>query len=90
MASYIEDKLAKEVKQVETHIVKYLIDYRCDETTRNVLQTFKQLVSTNRLMFTAGNVFRLDYGMILGTIINIITYSIILIQLFLSEPPKAT
>lgn len=54
-----------------------------DLPRKKVLETFKQLVSTNKLQFTAGNLFRVNYHLIIGTVMNVITYSIICIQLLL-------
>ncbi|XP_063628106.1 uncharacterized protein LOC134799598 [Cydia splendana] len=79
----VGDQLKQEVEWTEILIMKHLIDFKCDLPRKKVLETFKQLVSTNKLQFTAGNLFRVNYHLIIGTIMNVITYSIICIQLFL-------
>ncbi|XP_073953005.1 uncharacterized protein [Choristoneura fumiferana] len=84
LCCFVDDKLKKEVEWTEILIMKHLIDFKCDLPRKNILETFKQLVSTNSLQFTAGNLFHVNYAMILGTVMNVITYSIILVQLFIS------
>ncbi|XP_063548056.1 uncharacterized protein LOC134755431 [Cydia strobilella] len=79
----VDDQLRQEVDWTEILIMKHLIDFKCDLPRKKVLETFKQLVSTNRLQFTAGSLFRVNYHLIFGTVMNVITYSIICIQLFL-------
>nr|WCC58022.1 gustatory receptor 37 [Papilio xuthus] len=84
LCCYVNEQMSKEVEQTEILIMKYLINFKCDQSRRNLLSTFKQLVSTNRIQFTACNLFRLNYANILRTIVSVITYSIILNQLFWS------
>nr|XP_021196196.2 uncharacterized protein LOC110380520 [Helicoverpa armigera] len=79
---YINDQISKEVNQTITLIIKCLIDFRCVPSRKPVLETFKELVSNDRLQFTACSLFKLSYSMLLGTMLNVITYSIILIQMF--------
>ncbi|XP_013139564.1 PREDICTED: uncharacterized protein LOC106104156 [Papilio polytes] len=81
---YVNEQMTKEVEQTEVLIMKYLINFKCDQSRRNLMTTFKQLVSTNRVQFTACNLFHLNYSNILRTIVSVITYSIILNQLFWS------
>ncbi|XP_063374466.1 uncharacterized protein LOC134662125 [Cydia amplana] len=83
LCCFVDDQLRQEVEWTEILIMKRLIDFKCDLPRKKVLETFKQLVSTNKLQFTAGNLFRVDYHLIIGTVMNVITYSIICIQLFL-------
>ncbi|XP_072949809.1 uncharacterized protein [Epargyreus clarus] len=78
---YVNNQLQQEVEQTDLLIIKYMIDFRCDKPTRDVLQTFRQVIDANRLEFTACNLFRLNYSTILATVVNVITYSIILIQI---------
>ncbi|CAK1579386.1 unnamed protein product [Parnassius mnemosyne] len=84
LACYISEQIGNEVKETELLIIKHVIDFRCDEPKRNLLMTFKQLVSSYQIRFTACNLFHLNYGTMLGTIVSVITYSIILNQLFWS------
>ncbi|XP_013173867.1 PREDICTED: uncharacterized protein LOC106122454 [Papilio xuthus] len=84
LCCYVNEQMSKEVEQAEILIMKYLINFKCDQSRRNLMSTFKQLVSTNRIQFTACNLFRLNYANILRTIVSVITYSIILNQLFWS------
>ncbi|XP_075976495.1 uncharacterized protein LOC142976813 [Anticarsia gemmatalis] len=80
----IAEQLRSEVELTMTFIIKCLIDYRCVPTMKPDLETFKELVSNDRLDFNACNLFHLNYALLLGTILNVITYSIILIQMFLN------
>nr|WCC57849.1 gustatory receptor 37 [Papilio machaon] len=84
LCCYVNEQMNKEVEQTEILIMKYLINFKCDQSRRNLMSTFKQLVSTNRIQFTACNLFRLNYANILRTIVSVITYSIIINQLFWS------
>ncbi|XP_063386493.1 uncharacterized protein LOC134672480 [Cydia fagiglandana] len=79
----VDDQLKQEVELTEIIIMKHLIDFKCDLSRKKVLETFKQLVSTNKLQFSAGSLFCVNYHLIIGTVMNVITYSIICIQLFL-------
>nr|WCC57800.1 gustatory receptor 37 [Papilio glaucus] len=84
LCCFVNEQMSKEVEQTEILIMKYLINFKCDQSRRNLMSTFKQLVSTNRIQFTACNLFHLNYANILGTIVSVITYTIILNQLFWS------
>nr|WCC57750.1 gustatory receptor 37 [Papilio dardanus] len=84
LCCYVNEQMCKEVEQTEILIMKYLINFKCDQSRRNLMSTFKQLVSTNRIQFTACNLFHLNYANILRTIVSVITYTIILNQLFWS------
>ncbi|CAK1544064.1 unnamed protein product [Leptosia nina] len=79
---YIDDQIRQEVERTDLIIIKLLIDFRCDDTTKDILNVLKQAISINTLQFTAGNLYRLNYATMLGTLVSVITYSIIVIQLF--------
>ncbi|CAH1635692.1 unnamed protein product [Spodoptera littoralis] len=81
LGCYIDDQMNKEVDRTITMIVKCLIDFKCVQSKKAILETFKELVSNDRLQFTACSLFKLSYSMLLGTMLNVITYSIILIQM---------
>ncbi|CAB3257460.1 unnamed protein product, partial [Arctia plantaginis] len=80
----INEQLCEEVGTTITLIIKCLIDHRSAPTMKPALDTFKQLVTNDRLQFTACNLFNLRYSMLLGTVLNVITYSVIMIQMFLN------
>ncbi|CAG4945292.1 uncharacterized protein LOC123695092 [Colias croceus] len=79
---YLDDQIRKEVERTDLIIIKHLIDFRYDQNTKDVLNVFKQAISINSLQFTAGNLYRLNYASMLGTVVSVITYSIMVIQLF--------
>ncbi|XP_045767422.1 uncharacterized protein LOC123868819 isoform X2 [Maniola jurtina] len=80
--SYVDGQIRQEVEKTDLLIIKNMIDFRCDSIRRRQLQLFQQVVNSNRLQFTACNLYRLNYATVLGTIMSVITYSIISIQLF--------
>ncbi|XP_063827442.1 uncharacterized protein LOC135076881 isoform X2 [Ostrinia nubilalis] len=85
MGCYVQDEVRTEVEKTDNQLIKHLIDFRCDQPRKSMLQSFKQLVGTERLKFTAYSLFELNYSLIVGTILHIVTYSIILIQLLMSK-----
>ncbi|KAI5631663.1 hypothetical protein NE865_15622 [Phthorimaea operculella] len=52
LGSFVSDQLDKQVEQIDMIIIKFLIDFRCDQARKDILQTFKQLIATNRLQFS--------------------------------------
>ncbi|XP_022127267.2 uncharacterized protein LOC111001630 [Pieris rapae] len=79
---FIDDQIRQEVERTDLIIIKLLIEFRCEPATKEVLGVFKQAISTNSLQFKAGNMYKLNYAAMLGTLVSVITYSIIVIQLF--------
>ncbi|XP_052739970.1 uncharacterized protein LOC128198454 [Bicyclus anynana] len=79
---YVDDQIRQEVEKMDLLLIKNMIEFRCDPIRKDTLQLFKQIVNSNRLQFTACNLYRLSYATILGTIVSVITYSVISIQLF--------
>ncbi|XP_053605950.1 uncharacterized protein LOC128672678 [Plodia interpunctella] len=84
IGAYVGDQMRKQVDSTEIILIKHLINFQCDQTRKTTLETFKQLVGTHRLQFTACSLFDLSFSMILTMAMNVITYSIILIQLYSS------
>nr|XP_026485610.1 uncharacterized protein LOC113393113 [Vanessa tameamea] len=82
VACYLDEQIKQEVETVELYFIKYLIDFKYNHVKREVLQTFKLIVSNNRLQFKAFNLYRLNFATILGTIVSVITYSVISMQFF--------
>ncbi|XP_041989079.1 uncharacterized protein LOC121740450 [Aricia agestis] len=81
LGCHVDDKIRQQVERTDLLIIKYLIDFQADPSRKSVLQTFRVLVTTNRLQFNACNLYHINYTTLLGTVVSVITYSIISIQL---------
>ncbi|VVC92553.1 unnamed protein product [Leptidea sinapis] len=59
-----------------------LVESIRDARTKEILGVFKLAITSNSLQFTSYNLYRLNYTTMFSTAVSVITYSIIVIQLF--------
>nr|XP_032516176.1 uncharacterized protein LOC116769245 [Danaus plexippus plexippus] len=78
---FIDEQMTQEVEYTQLLVIKNLINFKCDKNRKEVLNTFNTVINSNRLQFRACNLYRMNYGTILGTVVSVITYSIIAVQL---------
>ncbi|XP_045449488.1 uncharacterized protein LOC123658049, partial [Melitaea cinxia] len=84
IACYVDDEIREEVDMTETLLIKNLIDFRCNIAKKEALQTFQLVLSSNRLQFKAYNLYRLNYATLLGTVVTVMTYSILINKAYYS------
>ncbi|XP_050665239.1 uncharacterized protein LOC126965614 [Leptidea sinapis] len=78
----LDDQIRQEVDRINLLIIKQQIDFSCDARTKEILGVFKLAITSNSLQFTSYNLYRLNYTTMFSTAVSVITYSIIVIQLF--------